>query len=345
MANQGLSELELLKVECKNHLQILDNIYVQSGFYRECLAWNTFKPMVPDFPVLPLSCDEPSFYDSMTEGRHCHFEKAVDLDAWKKDPDYNCGLPIASEEKWKERNKFGGSAEGRKCCMEDVQRMKRLFLALHFDCIVSVNLTAKEMKDLLTWAAKLDTLQNVDCMVVGLMSHGEEGIIHDINCDDVLLYEEVFQLFNNENCPALQGKPKLFFVQACRGGEMSCGTSAVDNAVANTAETCPKSNNSRDGPSSFPGPGRATSWSDMYIMYATIPHYVAFQNELTGSWLMSAVLEVFTENAHDKSLDWLMRQVHEAVMNRACNDGSRQTPCTVQLGWRKKLFFYPGRKC
>ncbi|XP_077511090.1 caspase-14-like isoform X3 [Amblyomma americanum] len=307
MANQGLSELELLKVECKNHLQILDNIYVQSGFYRECLAWNTFKPMVPDFPVLPLSCDEPSFYDSMTEGRHCHFEKAVDLDAWKKDPDYNCGLPIASEEKWKERN--------------------------------------KEMKDLLTWAAKLDTLQNVDCMVVGLMSHGEEGIIHDINCDDVLLYEEVFQLFNNENCPALQGKPKLFFVQACRGGEMSCGTSAVDNAVANTAETCPKSNNSRDGPSSFPGPGRATSWSDMYIMYATIPHYVAFQNELTGSWLMSAVLEVFTENAHDKSLDWLMRQVHEAVMNRACNDGSRQTPCTVQLGWRKKLFFYPGRKC
>lgn len=31
--------------------------------------------------------------------------------------------------------------------------------------------------------------------------------------------QEVFRLFDNVNCPSLQNKPKMFFIQACRGGE------------------------------------------------------------------------------------------------------------------------------
>jgi len=31
--------------------------------------------------------------------------------------------------------------------------------------------------------------------------------------------EHVLSCFDNRNCPLLAGKPKLFFFQACRGGE------------------------------------------------------------------------------------------------------------------------------
>lgn len=31
--------------------------------------------------------------------------------------------------------------------------------------------------------------------------------------------QEAFRLFDNANCPNLQNKPKMFFIQACRGGE------------------------------------------------------------------------------------------------------------------------------
>lgn len=31
--------------------------------------------------------------------------------------------------------------------------------------------------------------------------------------------QEVFRIFDNANCPSLQNKPKVFFIQACRGGE------------------------------------------------------------------------------------------------------------------------------
>ena len=29
----------------------------------------------------------------------------------------------------------------------------------------------------------------------------------------------VFEAFDNSHCPLLQNKPKMFFVQACRGGK------------------------------------------------------------------------------------------------------------------------------
>lgn len=31
--------------------------------------------------------------------------------------------------------------------------------------------------------------------------------------------EQIVNYFNGSNCPSLRGKPKLFFIQACGGGE------------------------------------------------------------------------------------------------------------------------------
>lgn len=32
----------------------------------------------------------------------------------------------------------------------------------------------------------------------------------------------VFEAFDNSHCPLLQNKPKMFFIQACRGGKSVC---------------------------------------------------------------------------------------------------------------------------
>ena len=34
-------------------------------------------------------------------------------------------------------------------------------------------------------------------------------------------YKEIFDLFEATKCPLLAGKPKMFFLQACRGGMTS----------------------------------------------------------------------------------------------------------------------------
>jgi uncharacterized protein YejL (UPF0352 family) len=53
------------------------------------------------------------------------------------------------------------------------------------------------------------------------MSHGEEGFLTTKEGDKVLL-DDIFSTFNNVNCPALAGKPKLFFIQSCRDGTFFC---------------------------------------------------------------------------------------------------------------------------
>ncbi|KAM7287778.1 caspase-3 isoform X1 [Ixodes scapularis] len=98
----------------------------------------------------------------------------------------------------------------------DVQRMRMLFQELDFVCIIRLNQTKEEMTSLLSHVASQQR-RNVDCLVVILMSHGSAAdIIYDVNADCVNT-EELIALFNNDNCPALQDKPKLFFIQACRG--------------------------------------------------------------------------------------------------------------------------------
>jgi len=56
-----------------------------------------------------------------------------------------------------------------------------------------------------------------DCCVVCILSHGEEGYIFGADGKKFEL-DAVYQLFDNTCCPDLRGKPKIFIVQACRGG-------------------------------------------------------------------------------------------------------------------------------
>lgn len=87
--------------------------------------------------------------------------------------------------------------------------------------------------------------RSVDSCVVCLLSHGVEGAVYGVDGQllqvlmvrDLLLYaagggnvcdltscvpfqlDWVFEAFDNAHCPLLQNKPKMFFIQACRGGE------------------------------------------------------------------------------------------------------------------------------
>ena len=58
-----------------------------------------------------------------------------------------------------------------------------------------------------------------DACIICLLSHGEEGYMFGTDGKKIPL-EEIFLLFDNRHCPALLNKPKIFFIQACRGGEL-----------------------------------------------------------------------------------------------------------------------------
>ncbi|KAH9377300.1 hypothetical protein HPB48_020337 [Haemaphysalis longicornis] len=79
-----------------------------------------------------------------------------------------------------------------------------------------MRLPVQEMMKVLSKAAQEEQGKAADCLVVVLMSHGGEGTICGSDDEEIRL-ESIYEQFNNKNCPCLQGKPRLFFVQACRG--------------------------------------------------------------------------------------------------------------------------------
>lgn len=222
----------------------------------------------------------------------------------------------------------------------DVVRMECLFAAFQFECQTHYNLSAGEMMDLLSAKAKAEQQKAADCLVVILMSHGDRGTIYGVD-DEELPLDDIYEKFNNSNCPSLQGKPKLFFVQTCRGRKSDTGTAEyvapdmadVGRIPANSgSEPC-----AQDAP-----PRRVPSYSDMYICYASVPGYESHRNITTGTWFLSAVYKVFSQHACTMHLEELMHLVNDEVISRFTRYGYRQTPSGDPRGWRKKLYFHPG---
>ncbi|XP_077535224.1 uncharacterized protein LOC144147061 isoform X2 [Haemaphysalis longicornis] len=232
---------------------------------------------------------------------------------------------------------FDGPLEDREGSELDADCMKTLFTQLHFNVTVASNLTRDEMKDLLRRVSKAESHRFADCLVVILMSHGEERFIYGSDGEKLHLRNDVYRTFNNEECPALKKKPKIFLVQACRGAEWDNGTDDV--RISADSRNVPDGNSTV---TSEPTRNRIPVLSDMYIAYATIPGYIALRNRAMGSWFLSAVTKVFSEHACSTSLDGLMDRVHEMVMECRTLDGCKQTPEVNKAGWPKKFYFNPG---
>ncbi|XP_044102704.1 caspase-2 isoform X2 [Neovison vison] len=99
----------------------------------------------------------------------------------------------------------------------DHSTLVTLFKLLGYKVHVLLDQTAQEMQEKLENFAQLPAHRVTDSCIVALLSHGVEGGIYGVD-GKLLQLQEVFRLFDNAGCPNLQNKPKMFFIQACRGG-------------------------------------------------------------------------------------------------------------------------------
>ncbi|KAL3875904.1 hypothetical protein ACJMK2_033809 [Sinanodonta woodiana] len=114
----------------------------------------------------------------------------------------------------------------RRGANKDLINMKTLFTKFGFRVKAYKNLTTKEMQYKLDKAAsKTKFHEESDCFVCVISTHGEE-IKHEhgqeITTQNALYGTDGGFIYTSSitrqfsNCPELTGKPKLFFIQACR---------------------------------------------------------------------------------------------------------------------------------
>lgn len=114
---------------------------------------------------------------------------------------------------------------------KDATALQRLFTHLGFHTNRYNDLNGTQFRRIFNDAAAVDH-KKFDCLMVAILTHGIKGKLYATD-GELIPVEELTKLFNGYRCPSLIGKPKIFLLQACRGGSFDYG---VEHDMTDAAE-------------------------------------------------------------------------------------------------------------
>ncbi|XP_038046024.1 caspase-3-like [Patiria miniata] len=194
----------------------------------------------------------------------------------------------------------------------DTANMEHLFKELGYTPSCHKNLKGEDItKFFKDFASEFNHTH--DSAVIALMSHGDTGVIYGTDDVQVKLGDLQREL-EPHKCPGLDGKPKMFFVQACRGKFVT--TLPVSHDGPNTASGAQESNQLEELV-----PVQLDTFiadignpADVHFAYATTDGYLSLRNTVSGSFFVQALCEIFFDRAHLDNLDTLMNKVRNCAL-------------------------------
>ena len=193
----------------------------------------------------------------------------------------------------------------------DQRNLVLTFEFLHYKVEVHENCTSIEMVELMKEMSCRDHSQ-YDSFVCCINTHGEEGKVFGADSLPVDL-RDMTGLVEGTFCRTLIDKPKLFFVQAGREEAEDPGIKVLS-----------------DGNGSLP---------DFFFGYATHLGGSAYRSRRHGSWYISELCQVFSQDFQVLGLRSMMEKVNRKVLEASTKEGYRQCPEVVdQL--RKEVHFF-----
>ncbi|XP_061830727.1 caspase-9 isoform X1 [Nerophis lumbriciformis] len=232
----------------------------------------------------------------------------------------------------------------------DCDKMERRFKAMNFMVEVRTNLKQRKIKHELSELSKKDH-SPYDCCVVIILSHGTEvshnrfpGAVYGVDGQYVPV-QSITNYLNGKFCPSLQGKPKLFFIQACGGEEKDRGFEVPDefepcnSGEDDQTDAIPTSSSSDSLSMSDEPDARATlpTPSDILVSYSTFPGYVSWRDTQSGSWYIETLDRILEENAAAHDLGTMLTMVNNQVSQNSAK-GYKQIPSYFN-SLRKHLHF------
>ncbi|KAL6456027.1 hypothetical protein MHYP_G00358780 [Metynnis hypsauchen] len=213
----------------------------------------------------------------------------------------------------------------------DEKSLTEVFSWLGFTLEVHRDKTSQQMKDLLKELSQKD--HEGDCFVCCIMSHGcPEGV--QGTDGGAVPSEDIFGPFRGTSCKSLAGKPKVFFIQACRGGEYQLpvkvqadnleGDDAAEEALLET-DTLEMITIPADG--------------DFLVARSTVKGFYSIRNTKSGSWFIQSLCkQLKTHCPKGEDIQSILLCVNEDVSKNVSNLNRKQMP-VQKVTLRKKLVF------
>ncbi|XP_062958783.1 caspase-7 isoform X1 [Cynocephalus volans] len=210
---------------------------------------------------------------------------------------------------------------------KDAEALVKCFRNLGFEVVVYNDCSCAKMQDLLKKASEEDHT-NSACFACILLSHGEENVIY--GKDGMTPIKDLTAYFRGDRCKTLLEKPKLFFIQACRGTELDDGIE-VDSGPISERDAHPRH--------------KIPVEADFLFAYSTVPGYYSWRSPGRGSWFVQALCAVLDEHGKDLEIMQILTRVNNLVASHFESQSDdplfnkkKQIPCVVSM-LTKELYF------
>lgn len=233
--------------------------------------------------------------------------------------------------------------QNRGGCDKDEKRVEKVFCGLGFLVKVLRNLSSGEMRSELACIGNKTDHSAYDAFVAVIMTHGGLGELYGVNGDAFPVHQLTLD-FTAERCPSLAGKPKLFFIQACRGDEYQFGYalpaagSAEDAAPTNPGSASPNpleigvsqvegeaveeaTEDAEEKPpiiaAKLPRKQRLVpNFADFLLSYATLAGFKAQRDSQQGSIYIQTLCHHLEVYGRSRSLLDIVTSVHREVSEK-----------------------------
>jgi hypothetical protein len=211
----------------------------------------------------------------------------------------------------------------------DRDNIKGVFTQLEYEVHVFDDSSRNKIFDRLRYFSRHADLRQMSSFVFVMLSHGYGNRI--FSRDGEIIIDELVSFFKGDKCPALIGKPKLFFIQACRGDDFDRGTHTLVTESTREVRKLPIE-------------------ADILIAYSTVPGYFSWRNNQNGSWFIQKLCLALQCYGKEMDLASIMILTNRLVAFEysSCTDSKltndmKQIPSVVsQLC--KKVYFYPRQR-
>ena len=222
---------------------------------------------------------------------------------------------------------------------EDVRSIKRTFSGLQGWKVEEKHILQDQTKAKIKEKIEsIQELKDLSCLAIFIMSHGSENDTIYASDGSYNLNKDVIENLTADKCPSLAGKPKLFFIQACQGGQADSGFS-VQHCDSSDKIGTEGNRHDRFKTVKIPNP------ADMFVFKASYTGYRCYRND-NGSWFMESLCKVITDNPK-MDLGSIALKVTNSVSKResqswtADNDQKKQVPMTISTLVLKMYFIDP----
>ncbi|VDD79867.1 unnamed protein product [Mesocestoides corti] len=214
----------------------------------------------------------------------------------------------------------------------DLKNLEDTFQSLDFDVKSYQNPTAAMITAIIE-AESTASHADADCFACVILTHGDEGG-SVYGTDGPIHLDQLIHPFRGDTCPGLAGKPKMFFIQACRGTLLDSGTIVSTDSSFGSGDS-----------GTLGSLRRIPVEADLLVAYAVQPGKST--NSIYGSWFIQALNNCLRKYGRILDMMSILTRVNyevayefESLATTAEYSGKKQVPSIVST-LTKDIFFPP----